>query len=422
MKEVKIQTEIDDNYNGRSPIFIDNSFFQLLIKLCEDLRYILCIFIMIFILSIPFLNAFYNKNFIDITPYNKYVTDCKNLVIYEREKVYNEHPYISICMSAYNMQEYIEKNLISIINQSFQDFEIIIVNDASEDETQNIIYRIQKNDKRIKLLSHENKLGVYRSRIETIFNSKSEYILLMDPDDMYLNENLFKELYDYNLKKNLDIIEFSSLQQIEGDDRIYYPKVQFGNHYHNFCKSIISQPELSNILYYWPNTKKFSRTICRNIWNKMIRIDILIQASNYIGKEYYNEYIIVTDDMILNVITYEFANNYSNIKLPGYLYLRRNISMSRGGGDELKIIRAKNFLSYFKIFYRYIKDYNKDINILFYEMKNLENKILVVKENNMTMNKYRKVLVRLIDKIQKESNLSKEFESYLQNLSSYIEN
>jgi len=154
----------------------------------------------------------------------------------------------------------------------------------------------------------------------------------------------------------------------------------------------------------------------------MIRIGILIQASNYIGKEYYNEYIIVTDDMILNVITYEFANNYSNIKLPGYLYLRRNISMSRGGGDELKIIRAKNFLSYFKIFYRYIKDYNKDINILFYEMKNLENKILVVKENNMTMNKYRKVLVRLIDKIQKESNLSKEFESYLQNLSSYIEN
>ena len=113
-----------------------------------------------------------------------------------------------------------------------------------------LIYRIQNNEKRIKLLSHEKKIGVYRSRIETIFNSKSEYILLMDPDDMYLNENLFKELYGYNLKKNLDIIEFSSLQQIECDDRIYYPKVQFGNHYHNFCKSIISQPELSNILYY----------------------------------------------------------------------------------------------------------------------------------------------------------------------------
>jgi hypothetical protein len=74
----------------------------------------------------------------------------------------------------------------------------------------------------------------------------------------------------------------------------------------------------------------------------MIRTEILIQASIYIGKDYYDNYIIVTDDMILNVITYQFANNFSNIKLPGYLYIRRNISMSRGGGDELKIIRAKN--------------------------------------------------------------------------------
>ena len=154
----------------------------------------------------------------------------------------------------------------------------------------------------------------------------------------------------------------------------------------------------------------------------MIRTEILIQASNYIGKDYYNEYIIVTDDMILNVITYQFANNFSNIKLPGYLYIRRNISMSRGGGDELKIIRAKNFLSYFKIFYKYIKDFNKDINIFYYEMKNLENKKLVVKENNMSMNTCRIVLVRLIDKIQKESNLSKEFESYLHNLSLFLEN
>ena len=179
MKEVKIQTEIDDEYNERTPIFIDNSFFKLLTKLCLDLRYILCIFVLFFILSIPSFNLFYDKNFIDITPYIKYVTDCKNSVIYEREKIYNEHPYISICMSAYNMQEYIEKNIISIINQSFQNFEIIIVNDASEDETKNIIYRFQTNDKRIKLLSHEKKLGVYRSRIETILNSKSEYILLL---------------------------------------------------------------------------------------------------------------------------------------------------------------------------------------------------------------------------------------------------
>ncbi len=99
------------------------------------------------------------------------------------------------------MQDYIEKNLLSIINQSFQDFEIIIINDASEDETEDIIKRIQLEDDRIKLVSHSSNLGVYRSRIESILNSNGKFVLLMDPDDMYLNENLFKELYDYNKKK-----------------------------------------------------------------------------------------------------------------------------------------------------------------------------------------------------------------------------
>ena len=49
----------------------------------------------------------------------------------------------------------------------------------------------------------------------------------MDPDDIYLNENLFKELYDYNLKYNLDITEFLVLQQKEGNNEIFFPKSKF---------------------------------------------------------------------------------------------------------------------------------------------------------------------------------------------------
>ena len=82
----------------------------------------------------------------------------------------------------------------------------IILNDGSNDETEKIINRIQSTDKRIKLISHLKSFGVYRSRIEAISNSKSEYTLIMDPDDMYLNENLFLELYNYNLRFNLDML------------------------------------------------------------------------------------------------------------------------------------------------------------------------------------------------------------------------
>ena len=316
------------------------------------------------------------------------------------------------------MENFIEKNLLSILNQSFQDFHIIIVNDASNDKTDNIIRKIQHEDKRIKMISHKKTLGVYRSRIESILNSKSKYIILMDPDDIYLNENLFQNLYNYNRNKNLDIIEFSVLRQIEGKNKIYLPDNDFETHYHKFSRDIIYQPELSNILYFLPKTKEYSHTICRNIWNKMIRKNILIQSSNYIGKKYYNEYIITADDIILNIISYQFSNNFSNINLPGYLYIIRKVSMSRGGGKKSKKLRAKNYFEYFELFYKYIKDFNKDINILFYEMINLEGFILKIKKANMTT--YIKSYLLLMEKIINENILKDDFENYLINLSFYF--
>ena len=417
MKEVKIiSAEIDDdnkdNCNTFS-IFILNSFLILI------LIFILCLYILYFT-SISFFDFLKEKDDIDLTKYIKYVKDCNNSINYDREKIYNNYPFISIGIPVNNMENYIERNLLSIINQSFQDFEIVIVNDASEDNTENIIKRFQTNDKRIKLLSHSKKLGVYHSRIDAIYNSKSKYTLLMDPDDMYLNENLFKELYDYNNKYNLDITEFLVLQQIEGNNEIFFSKFQFGNHSHNFNKDIIYQPELSNLLYHFANSSEYSRTICRNIWNKMIRNDIFIKASKYIGKDYYNDYIITGDDMLMNIVTYQYANNFSNIKLPGYLYIKRNVSMSRGGNDELKEIRAKNFIYYFQKFFKYIKDYKKDINILYYEMKNLNRKLLIIKLNNMT--ECKTIILDLFNKILLEKNISIQFQIYLQQLSFYYKN
>ena len=416
MQEVKIVGEINDDnkdYCNSYSIFALNSFLILIIT------FIFCLYILYFT-SISFFDFLKENNFKDLTKFIQYVKDCNDSINYGRDKIYSIYPYISVGIPVYNMENYIEKNLLSIINQSFQDFEIIIVNDASEDNTENIIKKFQSIDRRIKLLSHSKKLGVYHSRIDAIYNSNSKYTLLMDPDDMYLNENLFKELYDYNTKYNLDITEFLVLQQIEGNNEIFFPKFQFGNHSHNFVKNIIYQPELSNLLYHEANSNEYSRTICRNIWNKMIRKDIFIKASEYIGEDYYNEYIITGDDMFMNIVTYQFANNFTNIKLPGYLYLQRNVSMSRGGSDEIKEIRAKNFICYLQKFLKYIQDYKKDINILFYEMKNLNRKLSIIKRNNMI--ECKSFIIDLFKNILGEKNVSIKFQIYLQKLSFYYEN
>ena len=124
--------------------------------------------------------------------------------------------------------------------------------------------------------------------------------------------------------------------------------------------------------------------------------------------------------MLLNIIIYQFATNYSNINLPGYLYIRRNNSMSRGGEDELKKIRIINYYTYFKMFYKYLRDYNKDIHFLFYEMKSLQGQILGIKNYNLTS--YIPKQLNLIESIIQENALSNEFEAFLQNLSSFFRN
>ena len=354
-----------------------------------------------------------------LKPFETYVNLCKRSKKIQRTKIINEHPYISVCLAALNMRLYMQQNLLSIINQSFQDFEIIVVNDFSKDETESIIRNLQSDDSRIKLVNHYQNLGVYHSRIEAILNANGEYILLMDPDDMFLNPNLFQEIYNYNLKNNLDILEFSVYQQNDGEKKIFLPDNHYETHYHGFPKEVISQPELSNLLYYLPGSQNYSKTICRNIWNKVIRRKVFLKVDKYVGKEYYDAFVITADDMLMNVIVYQYAHNYSNIILPGYLYNIRRVSMSRGeGGLKLKKVRTINHYLYFSLLYKYLKDFNKDRNFLMYEMKDLNHYVLYIKD--LDMKKYIVKEIEFLKNLLKDKYVKKEFRTYIKETLAYF--
>ena len=329
------------------------------------------------------------------------------------------NPFISVCLPIYNMEKYIERSLLSIINQSFKNFEIIAVNDNSNDQTTNIIQRLKSKDNRIKIINHNKNLGVYASRVEAILYSKGEYILLIDPDDMILNKNLFKELFNYNLKNHLDIIEFSVFYQKEKRNKIYFPPEHEFNHYHRFKKEIIYQPELSNILFYQPNINNYSKIICRTIWNKLYKKNLIIKTINYIEKEFNNEFLIAADDTPINTINFQFANNYSNIFLPGYLYFLRENSMSNKLKDynHLKKI-CINYLIYFNLFYRYIIDFNKDLNYFYYELISFSPYIMNFKALNIIeyIPKVKAYLYNIIN----NKNISKELYNFINKLIFYF--
>jgi len=88
---------------------------------------------------------------------------------------------------------------------------------------------------------------------------------------------------------NLDIIEFLVVHKRENKNYIYYPKSNRlnHNHNHNYKNNIIYQPELSDIIFFAPNTKKYIFIICRTIWNKIYRKELLLKTIEYFGEEYY---------------------------------------------------------------------------------------------------------------------------------------
>jgi glycosyltransferase involved in cell wall biosynthesis len=110
---------------------------------------------------------------------------------------------ISVLMSAYNSDKYIDKTINSILTQSYKNFEFIIVDDGSTDNTLDILKKYSKQDKKIKLIINNKNLGLTKSLNKALKLSKSKYIARIDADDLSL-ENRLQKQFDY-LEENKDI-------------------------------------------------------------------------------------------------------------------------------------------------------------------------------------------------------------------------
>jgi len=113
------------------------------------------------------------------------------------------NPVITVLMSAYNAEKYLREAIESILNQTFKDFEFIIINDCSTDKTKKIIEEYANKDARIKLINNATNLGLTKSLNIGLEEARGEYVARLDADDVSLSERLEKQLEFMN--KNRDI-------------------------------------------------------------------------------------------------------------------------------------------------------------------------------------------------------------------------
>ena len=121
-------------------------------------------------------------------------------------------PKISVIIPIFNAEKYLEKCLNSIINQTFDDIEIICVNDGSTDKSLDILNRFSKKDKRFKIFSTKNN-GQGSARNFGLKKAAGEYVSFVDADD-WISEDSFELLYEKAKSFDLDILFFQMINYI----------------------------------------------------------------------------------------------------------------------------------------------------------------------------------------------------------------
>lgn len=111
---------------------------------------------------------------------------------------------ISVIVPVYNVEKYIEKCMRSIMEQTLEEIEIIIINDGSPDRSLDVINKLMKEDQRIQVITKKNG-GLSSARNMGIKIATGKYIQHIDGDD-WVEKDFLKSVYEFAEKENLDIV------------------------------------------------------------------------------------------------------------------------------------------------------------------------------------------------------------------------
>ncbi len=209
---------------------------------------------------------------------------------------------ISIIVPVFNTSAYLEKCIISLINQSYQDLEIILVNDGSTDNSGVICNKYAQIDSRIIVLYEENA-GLSAARNLGLANATGSYIAFVDSDD-YCDTNMFSEMINEAIKNNVDIVIAGS----------YYVKENKLQEHEYFPDNQLLDIETIRHLI-------LTDSIGSQAWSKLFKKELWKDITFPVGRIY-------EDIATIFKCFYNTNNPCAYICKPLYFYVLRNDSLS----------------------------------------------------------------------------------------------
>ena len=220
-------------------------------------------------------------------------------------------PIISIIVPIYNVGKYLPKCIESILNQTFKNFELILVNDGSTDNSGVVCDDYAKKDTRIKII-HKSNGGVSSARNAGLYVAKGEYIGFVDPDD-YIDKNMYEKLYRLCIDNNSDIAICRFNREING-------KIQNKESTEEIIE--LNNMEAMNELFKG-NLYRFS--LCNKLFSKKCFNDVLFPEER------------IHEDLSTTYKLFANSKKAVYINYCGYTYVRRENSILTSTYNEKRL-------------------------------------------------------------------------------------
>ncbi len=220
---------------------------------------------------------------------------------------------VSIIIPVYNSEAFLDRCIQSVINQSYKNLEIILVNDGSPDSSKQICDNYAAIDNRIKVI-HKNNGGLVSSRKAGLKLSTGDYVLYIDGDD-WIELNLIEHYIDQVLKFNADVVVSSHMVNLEGRTDTLKNSLPTGVYDKDKLISLV----YPKMLY----TGKFSQFgIFSYSWGKLYRRELVLENQLNVAED-----ITIGEDALCLYPTLLDANTLVILEQPYYHYKQRADSL-----------------------------------------------------------------------------------------------
>ena len=211
---------------------------------------------------------------------------------------------ISIIIPNYNKQQFIRKCLQSVLNQTYPNTEVIIIDDCSTDNSYDICKQVAETDSRIRLYRNEENIGHLRTRYIGIQKSKSNWITFVDADD-WLENDAISRLYENAIDLDVDMVQMRHQRRMKGVAVKYFETFDS-----QLCGRKICSDEFYNLISYVGMDSHLSPSC----WGKLYKTEILKEADRLNFNQFWGE------DQIFNINYLRKARSLAIIDYIGYNY------------------------------------------------------------------------------------------------------